>query len=261
MAQPMPKSWHDWHAASAIEDPDTRRLYQDIVADRKPYFMRYIYPDLMREYNKFVKNTDKSALREFGMTVDELKSIPEDDLTTEQSDFLYYYNRRLPVGPADCVMNRICRRIESHFDGALVRFRKEQDEPFDYTILKSGAEYKTSQYYKVKTLYEEYNKKLQAYKVYTARERVDKYDSDQSLRDCSLICSSKSELCDIVLDLCYKRSATKKFAWDICGEEIIENLLRRHAGVVSYPCRDALGNIEYGGMSFSARTITLEVEE
>jgi hypothetical protein len=269
VAQPMPKSWHDWHAASAIEDPVKRQLYLRILADRKPYFMRYIYPDLMRDYNKFVKNTDKHALREFGMTVSELTDVPEDTLTDAQKEFLHYYNRRLPVGPADCVMNRICRMIENVFDGSLVRFRKELDEPFDYTILKSGDPYKSSQYYKVLELYEEYNRKLQAFKVYQSRERVEKFSADQDLRDmkeafvreCSAICSSSSVLCDIVLDICYKRSSTKKFAWDICGEQIVENLLKRCGGSFSYPSRSADGDIMYGGMSFSMRSITMEVEE
>lgn len=268
MAQPMPKSWHDWHAASAIEDPETRRLYQDIVADRKPYFMRYIYPDLMKQYNKFVKNTNRNACVLFDMSVDELKGLPVEKRTAEQVEFLRQYDIKLPVGTGSCVMNRICRKLESIFDGSVVRFRKEKDEPFDYSIMKSGCSYSRSQFYAVKRLYDEYTKKLQMFKIYSKRERVDPAEStlqisamrEDFINSCSTVCSNRFTLCDIVLDMCYTRSSTKKFVWDVCGDEIIENLLRRSGGLCSYPCRDSDGPITYGGERFSVKTIQMEVE-
>lgn len=111
IAKPMPREWHDRHSANQIEDDDKRRFYQKLVADKKPYFMRLIYPALMKQYNTYIKNTNKNALREFQMTVDELYAIPESERTERQRDFLRYYEKRMPVGTNDCVMNRICRRV------------------------------------------------------------------------------------------------------------------------------------------------------
>ena len=53
-----------------IEDPEKRRFYLSLVADKKPYFMRIIYPALMKQYNTYIKNTNKNAMREFQMTID-----------------------------------------------------------------------------------------------------------------------------------------------------------------------------------------------
>ena len=60
----MPKTWYDRHAANKIDGED-HNFYRNIVADKKPYFMRYIYPDLMRKYNTYIKNTEKNSLREY----------------------------------------------------------------------------------------------------------------------------------------------------------------------------------------------------
>ena len=65
----MPLEWHDRRAASDIGDAEERALARRICADRKPYFMRYIYPDLSKQYNKYIKNTNMNALRLFGKTV------------------------------------------------------------------------------------------------------------------------------------------------------------------------------------------------
>lgn len=265
IAKPMPREWHDRHSVNQIEDPERRRFYQDIVADKKPYFMRIIYPALMKQYNTYIKNTNKSALREFQMTVDELYDIPEGERTGHQKDFLRYYEKRMPVGMNDCVMNRICRRFEEEFDGYLGRHNASTD--FDYTIMKSDAEYTRSQYNAIAKLYESYNKRLRSYAVFANYERVDKDDAfsrrldmrTEFSKECAKICPNRSVLCDIVLDICYTRNSTKRFAWEMCGSEIIQNLLRRNDEVITYPALDHDGDIEYGGNKFSLQKTRLEV--
>ena len=109
VCKPMPKEWRDRHAAAKYEEIGLRDLYKSIVVDKKPYFMRYIYPALMKQYNTYIKNTDRNALREFQMTVDELCAIPENERNERQNEFLNFFYKRMPVGMGDCVMNKICR--------------------------------------------------------------------------------------------------------------------------------------------------------
>lgn len=257
IAKPMPREWHDRHSVNLIEDADTRRFYLKLVADKKPYFMRLIYPALMKQYNTYIKNTNKNAMREFQMTVDELLAIPVSEQTERQKDFVRYYHSRMPVSNNDCVMNRICRRFEQEFDGYLGRHNA--DTEFDYTIMKSDAEYSRSQYNAIMKLYENYNKRLRNYAVFANYERVDEYDTfarmlemrNEFIQECTKECPDRFALCNIVLDICYQRSSTKRFAWEMCGEEIIQNLLKRNDGVISYPTLDADGDIEYCGNRFS----------
>ena len=267
ICKPMPKSWHDRHTVNKIEDDDTKRFYRSIVADKKPYFMRYIYPSLMKQYNTYIKNTNRNALREFQMTVDGMMSMPFENLSERQRDFLRYYSYRMPVGVGNCIMNKICRRFEQEFDGHIGRHNASVK--FDYTIMKSGNEYSTSQFYAVKRLYEDYNKRLQNYMVFADYERVDECDSIFEIstmnsdfrRECSSVCPSEQTLCDIILDICYSKNSTKKFAWSMCGETIINNLLSKNNFAISFPVIDANGDISYSGEQYSLKTKTIEVNE
>lgn len=263
VCKPMPKSWHDRHAAAEMRNETDRSLYKRIVADKKPYFMRYIYPGLMKQYNTYIKNTNQNALREFQMTVQELLSIPASGRTERQAEFLYYYHKRMPVGVADCVMNRICRRFEEEFDGYIGKFNDAHvSDRFDYGILRGGAEYAQEQFRAIQRLRDDYNRRLNSYAVFAAYERPDEYEAGTALammnedfqRECSMVCPDRHVLCDILLDICYTKSSTKRFAWNICGHTIIENLLKRNDGLISYPVLDPDGGLVYGGQQFAIET-------
>lgn len=265
ISKPMPKEWYDRHLVNKIEDDDKRNFYRSIVADKKPYFMRYIYPTLMSQYNTYIKNTDKNCLREFGMTVSELKSMRYDELTERQVEFLNYYSRSMPVGTNDCVMNQICRKFEMMFDGFNKKSSYKSD--FDYSIMKSDAEYTAKQYRTIKSMYETYTKRLSNFKSFAEYERVDDGDSviglerikEEFIEECDKVCPDQSVLCNIILDICYSKNITKRFAWSICGSEIIKNLLSKNGNKISYPVMCDDGEFEYGGNSFTIETKEIEV--
>lgn len=253
----MPREWHDWHSIKRMENVECRQLYMRIVADKKPYFMRYIYPALMRQYNTYVKNTNKTAMREFQMTVNDMLELPHYELTDRQRGFLQCYRNHMPISDNSCVMNRICHRFEDEFDGYLSRHNSNTN--FDYTIMKSGAEYSKSQFNAVLKLYNAYNKRLRSYAIFANYEWVDEYDAfvkmmemrAEFIQECTRVCVNRFVLCDIVLDICYKKSSTKRFAWDMCGDEIIHNLLGKNNNIISYPTLDENGDIQFCGNRFS----------
>ncbi|MCD8208993.1 MAG: hypothetical protein LUD72_13725 [Bacteroidales bacterium] len=267
ICKPMPRSWHDRHTVNKMDDGEKKQFYRSIVADKKPYFMRYIYPALMRQYNTYIKNTDRNALREFGMTVNELKEIKSSKLTERQKEFLRYFDVRLPIGDGDCVMNKICRIFEHEFDGYVGRHNKAVD--FDYSILKNDEEYTASQFYAIKKLYEDYNKQLQSYKVFSDYERINEYDTmaeiqlidEEFRRQCEFVCPNRFALCNIILDLCYRKSSTKKFAWSMCGHEMIENLMAANGNKISVPVSDEKGDFTYCGDRYSVIEVELKKEE
>lgn len=267
ICKPMPRTWHDRHAVNKIEDETERDFYRSVVAERKPYFMRYIYPALMKQYNTYIKNTDRNALREFQMTVSEMKKLPYEELTDRQKDFLKYFDYRMPVGVGDCVMNKICRRFEDEFDGYVGKHNTMVK--FDYTIMRSDADYSSSQFNAIKKLYEDFNKRLRNYAIFADYERVDECDSfkemsimnDEFRKECNIICQNKDSLCNIILDMCYTKSSTKRFAWSMCGSDIIHNLLSKNNNTISFPSIDHSGDIHYCGERFSVISKKLEVTE
>lgn len=218
----------------------------------------------MKQYNLYIKNTNKNSLREFKKTVTDLLCSDINTLSDREKEFIKYYKLKMPVGINDCVMNKICRRFELKFDGYIKN--KKLDNNFDYTIMKSGVEYTARQFNSIKKLYERYNKYLSDYSVLLDYERIDQGTTRERLsllneefkKECSKICPNRFALCDILLDLCYSRSSTKRFVWNMCSDEIIINLLHKNNNLISFPVLDPEGEIKYGGNSFALRTINIE---
>ena len=164
----------------------------------------------------------------------------------------------MPVSRAAGTMNRICWRIEEEFNTTDVFPSVE----FDYSILKSNAEYTQEEYDAVKSLYDEYNKNMQLF-----LKGVKKNDSSKEERDdfisqltenfseaCSVVCLDSEVLANILIDVCYTSNKNKSFAWDIAGEQIFKNVLKNNNNTINYPIKDDNGDIEFCGNKFSLYT-------
>jgi capsule polysaccharide export protein KpsE/RkpR len=143
IAKPMPKSWYDWFSNKGDA------IGQKLIADKKPYFMCYVYPHLMARYKKYINNVNKKSLREFALDLARLQS--KTDLTEEQEKFLKYYKKKLPVGIHNSVMNKICWKIENEF--STLNF-DSNNELFDKNILKfPDIKYSEKVYNNIKNIY------------------------------------------------------------------------------------------------------------
>lgn len=269
ICKPMPKYWYD-HRAMGKPDPDDEaavmayEFNRRIVANKKPYFMRYIYPALMKEYQTFLLNTDKKSLLEFGITLNELMAMPDDKLSERQREFKRYYNIMMPVGMSDCTMNRICRRVEEKIGEMKKVFPYHE---FDYSILRSDKEYTPDQYYAINRLVKLHHAKFQELAIRHATRLLSKdayFDYRSSMihrfvRESEALCSNHEQLANIILDICYNREGTKQFAWDVVPSAIVRNLLVRNDGKLMYPRLDPDGDIEYSGETYSMQEIEVDV--
>ena len=257
IAKPMPKYWYDKSACNKLpEDTEEQKHFKElcfrIVAENKPYFMKYVYPDLMAKYNKYLKDTNSKCIREFKMTIVDL--IQKPNKTIPEKEFLDYYRRLMPVGDNACTINRIAWLIEDTFKSYLGEYTKTRE--FDYSILKSSVEYSKNDYQKIAKIKAEYDDSVKYYQQLSNKQRLDKDEVSVNRNmmllkfkaKCEEICSNEKELCDIVIDLCYSSSKSKQFAWDICGEVIIENLLEKNGNIINYPVLvKSEGEFEFGG--------------
>ena len=76
----------------------------------------------------------------------------------------------------------------------------------------------------------------------------------------AVACPNEVELCDIVLDICYRKEGSKQFAWDVSGDQIVRNLLNKHDNKLSYP-ETGGDEFTYGGVGFKMKTVIVgEVE-
>lgn len=250
----MPKWWHDFHACALPDNPteqdvERRNFNLSILADKKPYFMRYIYSPLMRDYNKYMKSAEANCRTEFHLNLADLLAIPKDQLTDDQREFISAYYYYLPVSTNDGVMNKICRIFEKEFDGYLKL--NYTGEEFDVQILKNDSTYTSSQYYRIRDLFKQF--KELASRASEVRHEISESDEDDAesrfniiARECHRQCTNSDELANIVVDLCYKTEGSRRFVWAVSGNDIAETMLKRHDYMLTYPVVSDDGDILYG---------------
>lgn len=266
----MPKYWYDYFSINKPTDDDAEAVAhyefeRRLVANKKPYFMIYIYPLVKRDYMKFIRSAGRKAVYEFGKSLDTLLASDDDELTGREREFIDYYNRLMPVGTHACTMNRICWKVEEAFKNVSGYLSPES---FDPSILKSGTPYTRRSYDAIKELVEEHARRLQAIGTQhgTKSSNSDiQADYMQSViqffkREAEGVCNNSRALCDIIVDVCYRRSGTKQFVWDIVPEQVIENMLEKSNHMIHYPVLDPDGEIEYGGDTYSMVGLEVDID-
>ena len=261
VAKPMPEYWYD-KRDNLIKDGDTEEVIkqkefnQTIAAPNKPYFMIYVYPALKKKTKKYEEDTNHSAIMKFSRYgINTIQDLYDYDPKNEtMQEFISSYENKIPVSQNNCVVNRICRLIESEF--SLGENPKNSNIAFDYSILKSNAQYSRYKYNEIANLYEVYKikvkrfiyemkeEKFEDYQMYWHKEMLLRY----FVKECSKICSNEFELCNILIDLCYGTENGKQFVWDICGQTIIRILMNKYENKINYPkLVDVDGDFEYCG--------------
>jgi hypothetical protein len=265
IAKPRPKSWFDNKINKVKPEysddlKKEKEFYKSIVADKKPYFMKYIYPQTMKQYNTYIENSNQKCLCEFKITIDEL--ISKSDKNESETAFLSYYYKRFPVGNHACVANRICWAFEKEFDGILNNLNNKQDEEFYYSILKSDELYSPDTYKNINKIYQDYVDKVQKFQQTIKTERIKDEDIaeqrksfvDVFIQECSIACPDEKQLANIVIDLCYTTNRSKQFAWDICGTVFIRTLLNKNGNIINFPELDDNGDILFNGLKFKMKS-------
>lgn len=261
VARPIPKTWIDPRSCKtkdtdSEENKQKMRLFKRVAADLKPYFFIYRYSHIKAKYDQYNKSVGSNCKIRFGKSLYELQN--SEILTQEEQIFLENYEKYLPISIAPGVMNRICWRIEDAFQSTDVL----PDIYFDKNILKNDSEYTYEEFEAVKMLYDEYNKSIQL----VLRKQKKNEESDENvglvvdqlkqtfLEECNKICPNSEILSNVVVDLCYSSSKNKTFAWDVAGDQLFQNVLKKNNNTIKFPVRDENGDFEFCGERFSLQT-------
>lgn len=259
VSNPMPKSWYI-ASENRINEGDSedviehKKFYQALCAHKKPYFFIYNYPHLKKEYDAYMGNVESKSQSIFAQTYADLEQ--KISKTEMEEKFVDWVRNKNPIDNSPSVMNKICWAIEKEFKDLSSAPR----DKFDYSMLKSGHHYSNTTYHEISTLYKWYKKKIGELGKKCNSEYYDDGDSTMDSKEqivnyfveqCSIICPNQQELCDILIDLCYSGRADKEIAWIVCGETIIDNLLKKNNSNMYYPKKvDIDGEFECCGHQF-----------
>lgn len=269
-ARPVPKEWYNYKE-NKITEFDTEEVKQrkmfnlSILANKKPYFFIYNYDKLKKEYNDYMKKSEINCQRNYLLSIQELMEL--ENPTEQQQESLRSFIINNPVNMNPSIMNRIAWLIESRFRD----FAKYDFQDFDKEKFKTEMEYSQATYNRIKNLKKEYDKTLQcmikqnyqsgqstdeSFEVKDARQVLKEYFVSRAYE----ICPNMEELCNVLVDVCYSKGnndKSKQFAWDIVGEQMIENLLNKHNRCITFPTKDEDGDISYRGLKFTVKEMKM----
>lgn len=275
LPNPMPKSWYDYHANKidevndSDEEKERKRLYQRICAHKKPYFFSFNYLSLKTEYDKYIANVELKSSSMFKMKYADLKK--KECKTEEEQQFVQWAEHRMPLDMSPCIMNRICWAVEED----MAELQLTPREKFDSSMIKSGYNYSPALFRAISDAYKQYKqcvsnfikKKKTEYYVDEDNENDEGYEDIDQLREqfaekCYNLCPNQYELCDILIDLCYKGRNDKDIVWFVCGDVIIENLLKNNNDNMYYPQKvDSEGEFWCCGHQFVMKKIRIGGEK
>lgn len=240
---PMNSQWNTLQAClpSDGDDVETAALKdfnKQICAYRKPYFFIYRYNSTKAEYDKYIKKVDTKLKQRYHISLNEL--LTSDELSEElELERRYFYNK-CPVDMSPGTINRISWAVTKKFDD----FNSLPTTSFDKEIIKSGVKYDIQYYYQVRDVYKEYKSNIANLVKKTKTDEIDE-ETDGMLNKSMIdfvfkakfaeVCPDEKILCDILIDLLYDKPNAKGVVWDMCGDVIIENLLQKSGGVLTYP--------------------------
>lgn len=271
IADPMPLRWRSVKECRPKEgdDKDTiafKNFNASIAAEKKPYFMRYRYAKSNNEYKEFESQAYlKYKLLDTDKEYKEIIYSENNKLTQEELQFKNWYHYNTPVVDSNCTINNICHIVEDRFDG----IRTKNKTQFNPSVLKTDTPYSKTNYKLVEKIYNTF-KREQQNAIKAAKSKV-KSSTDMSVVNqklynylrymYNLLIISKEDLTNILIDICYSKEGSKDIVWEVCGDQIIENLLNRHNRTLYYPKETEGGNITYLGFKYSMEPLTvLEAE-
>lgn len=289
----MPKSWYDYKSnipilENSVKEKTTKNgtvfvhQFKDgekvlmqkefnmkILANKSPYFMIYRYSHKMSEWKKYKREQDMCCLANFNCTVAEL--INKTHKSDREAEFIKWFYNRSPISFSNSTMNRICWKVEKAFEQRvrITKDEKKELDSFDYSILTTDSGYDINTYKQVEQVYKQYTEESKQYQQLVKSQNIEKEDKarqrsifrENFKREVTLRCPNVEMLTNIVVDMCYRKNngKSKQFAWDVCGEQIIKNLLIKNSNSFSYPVLDVKGDIDFKGKKYSI--VTKQISE
>lgn len=226
IADPMPTSWYNYAACEKNEDQEK------ICANKKPYFMTYVYADYRAKYRNYIQNCDKTSREMFGISLDLLQKKFEKD--AKELKFLRYFDKKSPFGRGVCSINQICYFIEDQFAGIVTKTKAVRD--FDYGFLRRGEEIADGELLtEAIQLIEKYVKSMRSCSSKEDQNKIRvNSDSLQQASKAAVKKYYKNELQRIIPDndlrlntvlyLCYERHMSNSFMWDCIGDLIVDRI-------------------------------------
>lgn len=265
ISQPMPDYWHSRRACLKrfADDEDALRFQLSICADKKPYFMMYIYPSLGKIVRKYEATVKFSAKKKFQQDYDALLQKSADELTEDEAGFILSSDINAPVNYGDCTMNRLCWMVEDQFPRKVTRQPKGE---FDSSLLLDGSHNPADIDPKVAKYV---GQLIHDYSILVKDKMCDPESSGlptllwlREMFDRKLYAatSDMDMLCNILVRKYYSKEWIRVLLWDNRPWSILRGILERSDNACA-PVFDPCGDIQFSGRRYSMNKIKVLYNE
>ena len=277
----LPQEWRQFTKILDTDTPDQvieKMRKNAMVVSKKPYFFRYLYPELNRRFKQFEASYNQISRDMFGIKFKKL--LAKEDKTDEEKMLVRRYQKYSPLITAPCTMNKLCREFENvDFD---IKFQKSTSTAAGAPVSKLptfedefAPTFAQSKYDCVKKMYQTFSAKNQLthldnlFQTSLYALKTDDYSEIRSSIYDAFISDLQEELNNSGMSgkefLFYCNRISKSyanfnwgFAWSVLADQIIHLIPQ---GKTFCPIRDPSGPCEYLGQRYSLKDLTLYSEE
>ena len=257
--EPMPKHWT--RVVSKLPEGETQErmdFCNQIVADRKPYFFRYLYPNENAKYLDYVRHNDLNVQDMFKKTLRELLNADSDTLSQDELEYIEeQYKKDMPLIDYNGRMNKICHYMEQQLKEIHLWNIHTPKDVLEKMYSVFGRDFEKSHIDIMNKFYFEYKKVRQElkaneffnldYGANIAVTNISNYCSFARKAIFDRICYDAEYITDLALYVCYEMfpSRSKSFVWDLFGDHIVKNLKNHKQEHIMIPVFDENGTIKY----------------
>jgi hypothetical protein len=252
------------------EEKQRKELLNKVLLEKHPYFFIYLYKGTNTKYKDHVKRYNITCQQKFGVGLDELKNIKRK--TKEQRELLHIFDEFSPVIETDCVMNNLCKYIES-VDFGIRNIISNNDNGNFYKSLLSNNNYvfDEKKYRKIVESFNSHKKKISKLIPSTHTNDSVRNGFDEGLEKSingqyeklktrlTETCTNEKELVDYLVYMFYvdQPNSNKEILWNLFGDCLFENVKRNSDGTFSIPIPDEKGEIVYLNNKYSLKEVQL----
>ena len=246
--KPFPIWWTRKTTGIVFKTKEEEELNKKIMVTKRPYFMRYLYSDYNKKYQKHIENFNVYCVSKYGYDINELKNCKYQ--TEETIKSLNDFESLSPLIDNDSTMNLLCHYMEEKIQ-EIKTCRKNKFNDYNLMMSHENKDDELLEYASLIIPY--YNRFLQI----RTKDVIEQEDTDRTIYGIDInslklsmiknITSNENELCDACVLLVYSIHSNykKDFVWDLFGDIIIKNIINNTDGIAHMPIKDKNGKIEY----------------
>ena len=274
----LPPEWKKIEQITPQDSQDEviRKMRRNaMVVSKKPYFFRYLYPELNARYKQFEASYNQISRDMFGIKFKKL--LVKENKTEEEKNLVRRYQKYSPLITAPCTMNKLCKEFESvDFD---IKFDRPDSAPTKSRSMLPTFEDEFADTYDqakaniVRELYKEYISKKQIKHLTNILAQTsvpeDEYQEYRSTVYDDILSRLRDKMSENnitakeLLFYCNRISSSYKtfnwgFAWELLDEQILTLIPQ---GETFCPFKDEEeGEYYYLGNHYSLKDISKIVE-